>query len=189
MQPVFLTPLELNLGPLAPEHFSEVIVGIVVVLILWFLFAKFVSPNFEAMFEARANEIEGGIMRAERAQDEAALAKQQYEQQLESARTEAAKVREDAKNQGALILAQMREQATKETNRMMAQAKAQIEADRQTAEAQLRTSVGGMATTLAGRIVGESLTDDERAKRAVDRFIAELEAQPSRTVPDYPEQL
>jgi F-type H+-transporting ATPase subunit b len=40
---------------------------------------------------------------------------------------------------------------------------------------QLRSEIGGLATTLAGRIVGESLSDDERARRTVDRFIADLE--------------
>ena len=34
-----------------------------------------------------------------------------------------------------------------------------------------------LATTLAGRIVGEALTDDERAARVVDRFLADLENQ------------
>ncbi|MFP5415268.1 MAG: F0F1 ATP synthase subunit B, partial [Actinomycetes bacterium] len=57
-------------------------------------------------------------------------------------------------------------------------AKTQIEAERAAAVTQLRTEVGGLATTLAGRIVGESLDDDERARRTVDRFIADLEAQP-----------
>ena len=40
---------------------------------------------------------------------------------------------------------------------------------------QLRNEIGGLATTLAGRIVGESLEDDERARRTVDRFVADLE--------------
>ena len=51
----------------------------------------------------------------------------------------------------------------------------QIEADRQQALASLRAEVGGMATTLAGRIVGESLDDDERQGRVVERFLADLE--------------
>ena len=58
------------------------------------------------------------------------------------------------------------------------EAKAQIEAERSAAVASLRTEIGGLATTLAGRIVGESLDDDERARRTVDRFIADLESQP-----------
>ena len=39
----------------------------------------------------------------------------------------------------------------------------------------LRAEVGTLATTLAGRIVGESLEDDERSSRVVDRFLADLE--------------
>jgi F-type H+-transporting ATPase subunit b len=39
--------------------------------------------------------------------------------------------------------------------------------------------VGTLATELAGRIVGESLQDDDRANRVVDRFLADLEAQPT----------
>jgi F-type H+-transporting ATPase subunit b len=37
--------------------------------------------------------------------------------------------------------------------------------------------VGALATTLAGRIVGESLEDEARQRRTVERFIAELEEQ------------
>ena len=36
--------------------------------------------------------------------------------------------------------------------------------------------MGTLATTLAGRIVGESLEDDERSGRVVDRFLADLDA-------------
>ena len=39
----------------------------------------------------------------------------------------------------------------------------------------LRAEVGTLATTLAGRIVGESLEDEARQSRVVDRFLAELE--------------
>ena len=34
-----------------------------------------------------------------------------------------------------------------------------------------------MATTLAGKIIGESLEDGELQHRTVERFIAELESQ------------
>ena len=42
--------------------------------------------------------------------------------------------------------------------------------------------VGGLATGLAGKIVGESLDDDERARRTVERFIADLEADSAEKV-------
>ena len=52
----------------------------------------------------------------------------------------------------------------------------QIAAERQQAITQLRGEVGGLATTLASRIVGESLEDDARARRTVERFLADLES-------------
>ena len=44
----------------------------------------------------------------------------------------------------------------------------------------LRTEVGTLATQLASKIVGESLNDDERSNRVVDRFLADLEADQQR---------
>ena len=73
----------------------------------------------------------------------------------------------------------MRQQATEESSRLLANAKAQIDAERASAVNELRTEIGGLATTLAGRIVGESLDDDARARRTVERFIADLESQPA----------
>lgn len=54
------------------------------------------------------------------------------------------------------ILAEMREQATRESTRIVENARTQIEAERTQVIGQLKTEVGGLATTLAGRIVGES---------------------------------
>jgi hypothetical protein len=53
---------------------------------------------------------------------------------------------------------------------------------------QLRTEVGTLATSLAGRIVGESLEDEVRQRRTVDRFLAELEQQESGTSAPAPAQ-
>src|SRR5437773_7324871 len=70
---------------------------------------------------------------------------------------------------------EMREQAQAEARRITESAQAQIEAERQQALTALRTEVGNLATELASRIVGESLTDEARQSRMVDRFLDELE--------------
>ena len=44
----------------------------------------------------------------------------------------------------------------------------------------LRNEVGALATTLAAKIVGESLDDDARSNRVVDRFLADLEQEQER---------
>ena len=60
----------------------------------------------------------------------------------------------------------LRTQKLGEADRIISQAKSQIEAERDMAVQSLRTEVGGLATDLAGKIVGESLADDEREERA-----------------------
>ena len=47
----------------------------------------------------------------------------------------------------------------------------QIEADRNQAQNALRQDVGRLAVDLASRIVGESLEDEARQRRVVDRFL------------------
>ncbi len=168
---------EPNLGPLLPEHISELFAGIILLAIIWIVVAKKVVPLFEATYAERTAEITGGIEKAEAAQREAAEALAEYQAQLATARGEAARIREDAKAQAVTLAAEIRDQAQADSARMLATAKAQIEAERAHVVQQLRAEVGGLATQLAGRIVGESLEDDERARRSVDRFIAELEAQ------------
>lgn len=163
-------------SPLVP-NLAELIVGTAAfLLLLWFL-AKKVFPVFEKVFAERRDAIEGGMERASAAEEEAKEALAQYREQLADARHEAARLREDAREQGAAILAEMREQAQAEARRITEQAHQQIEADRVQAVNSLRTEVGTLAADLAGRIVGESLTDDERQRRVVDRFLAELETR------------
>ena len=162
--------------PLIPA-LPEMAAGFVLFLIVWWAISKFVVPKFEETYALRAEEIQGGIEKAERAQAEAQLAQSQYKAQLATARDEAARIREEAKAQGAAIMTEMRSQAQDESARMLSSAKTQIEAERSQVIGQLRSEVGGLATTLAGRIVGESLTDNARAQRTVDRFIADLESQ------------
>ncbi len=176
------TPLaEEDINPLAP-HVAEIILSIVVFLLLVWLIRKFVMPNFEKTFTDRTAAIEGGLAEAERKQAEADARLAELNKQLSEARHEAARIREDAREQGAQIVVEMRDQAQGEAARITGAARAQIEADKQQVLAQLRTEVGALATGLAGRIVGESLEDEARQRRTVERFIAELENSPAGQV-------
>lgn len=171
--------------PLLP-HPAELIVGLVAFGILYWIFATKVVPKMEAMYEERAAAIEGGMAQAEEAQAEAKAALEKYNAQLAGARTEANEIREAAREQGASIVAEMRGQAQAEAARITEAAKRQVEAERQQAIVQLRQQVGTLSTTLASKIVGESLEDEVRQNGIVDRFLAELEAgevKPEKVAP------
>ena len=157
-------------------HYAELIIGIIAFAVIYWLYAKFVVPRLEKMYDERTAAIEGGMAQAEEAQAQAAAAKQKYEEQLTHARAEASRIREDAKAQGATIIAEAREQAGTEAERIVAAAHKQTEAERQQASVQLRSEVGTISTNLASRIVGESLDDETRRRGIVDRFLADLES-------------
>lgn len=155
---------------------GELVFGVVAFAILYWVVAKRVVPRLEEVYAERTAAIEGGMQQAEQAQAEAQAALEQYQAQLHEARAEANRIREEAREQGASIVAELRAQAQTEAARITDSAKKQIDAERQQAIVQLRSEVGTLSTDLASRIVGESLHDETRQKGIVDRFLAELEA-------------
>lgn len=169
-----------ELNPLIP-HPIEIILGLVFFAILYWIAKKMIVPAFEKTFAERTAAIEGGLHAAETKQAEADAKLAELEQQLGEARHEAARIREEARQQGAAIVEEMRAQAQAESSRIVETGKAQIEAERQQAITSLRAEVGALATGLAGRIVGESLDDEARQSRVVERFLADLEADTSRS--------
>ncbi len=156
-------------------HLSELIVGLVAFALLFFFLSRTVFPMFEKTYAERTAAIEGGMKQAEEAQAEAQQALEEYRRQLADARGEASRIREEARTQGTAILAEMRDNAQAESDRITARAHAQIAAEREQVVRSLRAEVGTLATELAGRVVGESLEDDARSQRVVERFLAELE--------------
>jgi F-type H+-transporting ATPase subunit b len=179
-----------NPNPLVPEV-AELVVGTIAFFIVFFALARILLPNIQRALAERTDAIEGGIRRAEEAQAEAQRTLEDYREQLADARHEAARLREEAREQGAAIIAEMREQAQAEARRLIESAHQQIEADRKQAFATLRSDIGTLATTLAERIVGESLQDEVRKRRTVDRFLAELEevAAAGEEAPEAPQQV
>ena len=161
-------------NPLLP-HTAELIVGFVAFSILFLVLRRAVVPMFEKAYAARTDAIQGGMEKAEKAQLEAEVALRRYTEQLSDAQSEAQKIREDARTQGAAILEDLRGKAQEEAARITAAASAQIEAERQQAITSLRNEVGALATELASKIVGEALDDQVRQSRIVDRFLDDLE--------------
>ena len=161
--------------PLLP-HPAEIVVGIIAFAILYWIYSSKVVPAMERMYAERTAAIEGGMQAAEQAQADAKAALDSYTAQLAEARGEANEIREQARAQGADIVAELRAQAQAEAARIVESAQRQIEAERQAAVVSLRGEVGRLSTDLASRIVGESLQDEVRQKGIVERFLAELEA-------------
>ena len=163
------------INPLVPPLYDIVWSALAFAIIALF-FWRLVLPRVQKTLDERSALIEGGIEKAQNAQAEAQAALDSYNRQLNEARSEAAAIREQARVDGAKIVAEAKETANAEAARIAANAQVQIEAERQAALVSLRAEVGTLALSLASNIIGETLSDDKRANAVVDRFLADLEA-------------
>jgi len=154
---------------------GEVLIAAIAFALLLIVLGRFVWPQFEKAYAARTKAIEGGIAKAEEAQNEAKAALDRYNQQLAGAREEAAKIREDARAQAQSIRDDMLSTAHAEAERIAAAGRAQLEAQRAQIVAEPRSDLGRVSVELASKIVGESLEDEARQTRTVERFLADLD--------------
>ena len=153
------------------------IVEVFAFAIILYVLARWIIPPINKSLADRQEAIRRQFEESQEAQARAEAAEAEFRAALADARQEAARIREEAREQGAAIIAEMREQAGAESQRIIAHAHNQLEAERQQIMHQMRTEVGSIATTLAERILGESLEDNDRQSRTIDRFIEELESQ------------
>lgn len=162
-------------NPLIPAWYDIIWSSLCFVIIL-FVFWKVALPRMKDLLDKRSAAIEEKIAKADEALRKAEAALEEYTALLAAARKEAGEIRDAAREDGKKIIAEAKDQASVEASRLIAAAHAQIEAERQRALVSLRIEVGTLALDLAGRVIGESLSDDAKAKGVVDRFLADLES-------------
>ena len=167
-------------GSLLIPSLPDLVWGIFSFVVLLVLFIWKVLPRLNQLLDERSKAIAGRIDEAKHAREEAERVLQQYQEQLAEARTEAGRIRDQAREDGKRIIAELREQASAEAARITAQAQAQIEAERASAVQSLRAEVGSLAIDLASGVIGQHLADDKNASALVDRFLAELDLDSAR---------
>lgn len=167
-------PMEEQINPLIPPLY-DVVWSLIPFAVILIVFWKFILPKFQEVLHQREDQIEGGIQRAEAAQAEAKAALEKYNAQLAEARTEAAQIRDDARSQGQKIIADMKAQATDESNRIVESGNKQLEAQRAAVVSDLRKDMGENSISLAERLLGQQLSDDVKRSGTIDSFLADLD--------------
>jgi F-type H+-transporting ATPase subunit b len=147
---------------------------IVFAVLAWYLGFRGLSRTLAT----RRARIEEGLRDADAARRDREAASDQRQAVLAEARREANEIVARAQR----LAEDSREQTIAETRseleRLRAQAAAEIEAERQRALAEVRGRVADLALLAAGKVVGETMSDD-RQRRLVDDFLANVTAAPS----------
>jgi len=151
---------------------GEFIPALIAFIVLWVVLAKFGWPAITKMLDKRTATIKESLEKAETAQIESERLLAQHKAQLEEARVQASEIIAEAKRTGEAQKAEIAAKAAQESEEMIAKARLAIEAEKKAAIAELQSSVADLSVSVAGRLIGEDLTDAEHLKM-VERYIAE----------------
>lgn len=157
----------------------DIVWSLIILVIVALFFYKFFMPKFNAIFDERAQKIEGNIAKAAKAKEDADEAKKKYEDQLNGARVEASKIRDDAKDEASHIIADAHTKADSEAAQITANAQRSIASQQQQAMVSLKSQVGSLATALAGKILGSKLEDDATQSQMLDQMIGQIDDETS----------
>jgi F-type H+-transporting ATPase subunit b len=132
----------------------EIIIFAVALYILW----KYIVPPITKAMRERAEMVQRSAEESRSAEEKFRLATERYDEALNEARSEAARIRDTARAEGQRNLDELRERASTEIADLRRQSAEQLEGERERVLADLEPSVRGLAVDLATRVVGEDVT-------------------------------
>lgn len=154
----------------------DLVWGTVSFIVVAFVVYKMAWPAFMRTLDERTEKIDAGLNAAAKAREEIAHERESLSAQVDDARKEAARIREQAQTNAADIVSEAQKRAQVEARRIAETSQRQIAADAHSAQRALQSEVGNVAATLAARIVGEQAMDPRVSQSVIDQFLDELEA-------------
>ena len=150
--------------------FWMAIVFIIVLAILW----KWGFPSIVNMVNSRKEFIDDSLRKAHEANERLANIQKEGEAMLQNAREKQAQILKDAAETRDEIVVKAQEKATNEGSRLLNEAKAEIEAEKQNAIRDIRTQVAEISVQVAEKIVREKLSSDESQMELINKLLNDI---------------
>ncbi|MDD6379165.1 MAG: F0F1 ATP synthase subunit B [Prevotella sp.] len=150
--------------------FWMTIVFIIVFLILW----KWGFPVIVKMVNDRKEYIDGSLKKAREANEKLANIQKEGELLLQQAREQQAKILKDASATRDAIVEKAQDKARDEGARIIADAKTEIQNEKQAAIRDIRNQVAELSVQIAEKILREKLSGDKEQNELIDRLLDEV---------------
>jgi ATP synthase F0 subunit b len=154
---------------------AELVGFAVMIFVLW----RYVLPPVARMVEKRQDEVQRQVEEADEARRKLEDAHGRFDNAVQQAEAEAARIRDDARADATRIREELTAQAEAEVERMLQRGQDQLAAQRDQVVRGLRSELGGASMELAERTVRRELSDDGARSASVDSFLSEIENLPS----------
>ena len=150
--------------------FWMTIVFSIVFLILW----KWGFPVIVKMVNDRKEYIDGSLKKAREANEKLANIQKEGELLLQQAREQQAKILKDASATRDAIVEKAQDKARDEGARIIADAKTEIQNEKQAAIRDIRNQVAELSVQIAEKILREKLSGDKEQNELIDRLLDEV---------------
>ena len=152
---------------------AEFIPALIAFLVIWAVLAKLAWPSILGMMEKRQQKIQDDLDAAAKSKKDAEQARMDYEAQIADAHHRAdeivAKAKREAEEQRSAILAK----AQKDAAATVAKAHDAVDSERRKAMIELSSSVVDLSVEIAGKIIGNALSEAEQ-RRLAEKYLAEV---------------
>ena len=142
----------------------------VVLFILW----KWGFPAITNMVRERNTFINDSLKKAHEANEKLANLKEQGESILQEARGEQARILKEAADTRDAIVGKAQDKAKAEGARLISEAKAEAENERQNAISSIRSQVAQLSVQIAEKVLREKLSTEKAQMDFIDRLLDEV---------------
>ncbi len=150
--------------------FWMALVFIIVLAILW----KWGFPVIIKMVNDRKAYIDDSLQKAHEANEKLANIRIESESMLQEAREKQAQILKEAADTRDAIVLKAQDKAKDEGARLMSEAKAEIESEKQNAIREIRAQVAELSVQIAEKILRKKLDTDDKQMDMIDRLLDEV---------------
>ncbi len=146
---------------------------VVIFGVVFFLLAKFGFPVITDMVEKRSAKIAQSLADAREIEARMASWKVEQAQMLEATRKEQSQMLREATETKARIVADAKAQAQAEADKILAEAKLQIAAEKESALRDVRKEVALLSVQVAEKVLRHELSDEGNQRAFIDQLVDE----------------
>lgn len=143
-------------------------------LVVLFVLAKFGFPAIVNTVEKRKNYIDESLRKAHEASERLENIRQEGEAMLQEAREKQAKILQEAASARDAIVEKAQDKAREEGARLLSEARAQIESEKQNAIRDIRAQVAELSVLVAEKVLRKNLSDDSKQMELIDKLLDEV---------------
>ena len=145
-----------------------------VFLVVFFILWKWGFPSIIKMVNERKEYIDESLAKAEEANLRLANIQKQGEELLMEAREKQAQILREASETRDTIVGQAQEKARDESARILSEAKAEIESQKQAAIRDIRSQVAELSVQIAEKILHKELSGSAEQTQFIDRLLDDV---------------